>query len=181
MQTFVTLLRGINVSGHHIIKMDALRSLLQELEFQDIHTYIQSGNVVLKSKNKDTIALQQSIAQAIEKQFGFQISVHMLTKEHFNQILDANPFIQDPEKDPSFMHVMFLDQEPSTLRLEQIEAKQRHGEEISIHTNAVYLYLPKGSGDSKWSNTFLENQLKVTATTRNWRTCQKLKELCQNN
>jgi uncharacterized protein (DUF1697 family) len=174
MQTYITLLRGINVSGHHIIKMDALRSLFQLMGFENIRTYIQSGNIVYKGKSIEIDQLNRQIAQEIEKVFGFSIHVQTFTNTQFQNILQGNPFIADGEKDTAFMHVMFVNQAPSNLKLDNIYSKQRHGEEIAIQNEAVYLYLPKGSGDSKWSNTFLENQLKVQATTRNWKTCQQL-------
>lgn len=177
MQTYITLLRGINVSGHHIIKMDALRSLFQLMGFENIRTYIQSGNIVYEGKNIEIAQLNRQIAQEIEKVFGYSIHVQTFTKQQFETILQGNPFVEDGEKDTAFMHVMFVNQVPSNLKLDNIYSKQRHGEEISIQNEAVYLYLPKGSGDSKWSNTFLENQLKVQATTRNWKTCQQLLSL----
>jgi uncharacterized protein (DUF1697 family) len=177
MTTYISILRGINVSGHNIIKMAALKEMYEKLGFSDSTTYVQSGNVVFKSENTDTKKLEQIISHEIENTFGFQVPVIVLTAESLETIIRQNPFVDDNKKEPAFMHVTFLSEPPQAFDRENILSKKAPKEEIFFTENAVYLYCPEGYGQTKLSNTFLEKKLKVGATTRNWKTTTKLLEI----
>jgi len=179
MTTYISILRGINVSGHRPIKMDALRKLYENLGFTNIATYVQSGNVVFTTKDGSTAELEHKIAQQIEKDFGYEVPVIVLPADKLKQIVENNPFLDDNSKDKTYLHVTFLSSAPGKYDLKAIEAKKQDGEEIHIADNAVYLYCPKGYGKSKLSNSFLEAKLKVTATTRNWKTTNELLRISQ--
>lgn len=115
-----------------------------------------------------------TISSQIEKEFGFQVPVLVLTVDTLREIIYQNPFVNDMKKELSFFHVTFLE-EPSVVKeYDSILDKGQAGEEISITPKAVYLYCPKGYGNTKWTNTFLESKLKVRATTRNWKTTSEL-------
>ena len=174
MTTYISILRGINVSGHKLIKMDTLRKSYENLGFHNVTTYVQSGNVIFTSKNAKHEELAQAITQQIEKDFGFDVPVIVLSVDKLKQIIDNNPFVKDNIKDKTFLHVTFLSSKPDKFDFNAIEEKKLNGEEISIADNAVYLYCPNGYGKSKLSNSFLETKLKVGATTRNWKTTNEL-------
>lgn len=184
MTTYISILRGINVSGKNLIKMDALRTLLSELKLQNVQTYIQSGNIVFDCITTDTEALEvpasvtdllsKKIAVVIEKQFGFEVPVITMTLEDLKQSVEGNPFLKDKSKDVSFLHITFLTEVPQDVLFKTIDGNKYLPDEIQLINKTLYLYCPNGYGKTKLHNAFLENKLKVTATTRNWKTCNEL-------
>lgn len=174
MTTYVSILRGINVSGQKLIKMDALRKSYENLRFHNVTTYVQSGNVIFAGNDIELNKLEQKISRQIEKDFGFEVPVIVLTIDKLKQVIDNNPFLKDPNKDQTFLHVTFLSSKPEHYDHKIIEDKKQGGEEIIFSDNAVYLYCPNGYGRTKLTNNFLEAKLKVGATTRNWKTTNEL-------
>lgn len=174
MATYISFLRGINVGGHKLIKMDALRNMFESLKFKDVKTYVQSGNVVFSFNKTDLKELEGSITRQIEKDFGHIVPVIVLTKEKLQKIIEQNPFSKDPEKDSSFLHLTFLADIPKEYNQEIFEKMKQVGEEIQFNENAIYLYCPNGYGKTKLNNNFIESNLKVKATTRNWKTTNEL-------
>jgi uncharacterized protein (DUF1697 family) len=179
MATFISLLRGINVSGQKLIKMEALRLLYENSGFQNVTTYLQSGNVIFSGKEIDTNELEQKISRQIEKEFGFDVSVIVLSLDNLKRILDNNPFIKEINKDQAFLYVTFLSSKPDHYDPEIIENKIQNEEEISFSDNAVFLYCPNGYGRTKLTNNFLEARLHVSATTRNWKTTGELLKIAE--
>ena len=179
MTTYISILRGINVSGHNLIKMDALRKLYENLGFQNVTTYVQSGNVVFTGDEIDVNESGQRISQQIEKDFGYEVPVIVLTLSKLKQVIDTNPFLKDNNIDIAYLHVTFLSSKPGHYDHQIIEAKKQNEEEISFSDNAVYLYCPNGYGRTKLTNNFLEAKLKVGATTRNWKTTTELLKIAQ--
>jgi uncharacterized protein (DUF1697 family) len=179
MTTYISLLRGINVSGQKLIKMDALRKSYENLDFHNVTTYLQSGNVIFTGKDTRPDELAQTITRQIEKDFGFDVLVIVLFIDKLKQIIDSNPFVKNNNKDKNFLHVTFLSSKPLKFDMNAIEEKKLNGEEIIISDNAVYLYCPNGYGKSKLSNSFLEIKLKVGGTTRNWKTTNQLLKIAQ--
>jgi uncharacterized protein (DUF1697 family) len=175
MNTYIALLRGINVSGAKTIKMEELRLTFQKLGFENVTTYIQSGNVVFTASETATSQLAAKIAEAIKTDFGFDVPVVVLTAAELQTIAKNNP-LNDGTRDEAFLHVTFLAENPAAFNLSDIEAKKQGNEEIVISGKVVYLYCPHGYGKTKLTNTFLESKLKVPATTRNWKTtCELLR------
>ena len=154
--------------------MDALRKIYENLGFQSVKTYIQSGNVIFKSKDSKIDGIVQTISRQIKKDFGFDVPVIVLTIDKLKKIIKTSPFSKDLRKDASFLHVTFLSSKLKSFEREVIETKRSNKEEISFSDDAVYLNCPDGYGISKLSNSFLETKLKVGATTRNWKTTNEL-------
>lgn len=179
MTTYISILRGINVSGQKPIKMDALRKSYENLGFRSVTTYVQSGNVVFAGPPVKPEELALTITRQIQADFGFDVPVIVLTIDNLKQIIDSNPLLKDSDKDKAFLHVTFLSAKPPKFEINTIEEKRLSGEEISIADHAVYLYCPNGYGKSKLSNSFLETKLKVAATTRNWKTTNELLKIAQ--
>ena len=174
MTTYIALLRGINVSGHNMIRMDDLKKIFEDLHLLNVRTYIQSGNVVFRSNVAEPVQLAIDIAKRIKSTTGFDVPVILLTKQELQNIISQNPFIQENVKDPAFLHVTFLTSETSQEKVMEIEARKAAGEEFRILGKAVYLYLPHGYGRTKLNNSLFESKLKVHTTTRNWRTILEL-------
>jgi uncharacterized protein (DUF1697 family) len=179
MATYISLLRGINVSGKNIIKMEALQKLYENLGFDNITTYIQSGNVVFTSTAISPEKLTEKISTQIKKDFNFDVPVTIVTIDNLQKIIENNPFLKDSSKEENFLHITFLSSKPEKYDSKIIEEKKSIGEEFVIVEQAVYLYCPNGYGNTKLHNTFLETKLKVGATTRNLKTANKLLQIAK--
>jgi uncharacterized protein (DUF1697 family) len=174
MATYISILRGINVSGQKVIKMDVLKVLYEDLNFKNVKTYIQSGNIVFQYTSTAHTELEQLISRKINQQFGFDVSVMVMNIEKLTRIISNNPFIKDETKDISHLHVTFLSSVIEKVDKEIINQYKSAGEEFLISDDVIYLYCPNGYGKTKLSNTFFEKKLKVGATTRNWKTTNEL-------
>ena len=177
MNVFICLLRGINVSGKNIIKMNALRSSFEKLGAQNIQTYIQSGNVVFQHPETETADLEKRITDQVLSDFGLVVPVMVLNKEQLQKIVSKNMFATEAIKEISSLYVTFLSGKPLADGLKSVASFKAEHEQISFSDEAVYLYCPKGYGKTKLNNNLLENKLKVQATTRNWKTTLKLLEM----
>ncbi len=174
METYISILRGINVSGKNIIKMADLKAMYQSMLFEEVKTYIQSGNVIFRTNENDTKALEDLITQKIKNSFGFDVPVIVFKSDTLAAIVAHNPYVKREEKDTSFMHITFLAEPPKTFDKEQIVNKKKADEEISFSDKVLYLYCPNGYGKTKLTTSFLEKKLNVKTTTRNWKTTLKL-------
>ena len=168
---FIIILRGINVSGKNKLPMQALRDVLTSLKFENVKTYIQSGNIVLKSeKNKKEIAL--IIKEGIQNQFGYDVPVLVRTIEEWEKAIANNPY---KAVEPKQQYFTFLSEVPEITTFD-IDAKN---DEFTVIDDVVYVNAVGGYGKTKLSNNFLEKKLKVIATTRNLKTTLKLLELAK--
>lgn len=179
MNNYIAILRGINVSGSKLIKMDALRKAFEAWGFKSVQTYIQSGNIVFQSNKATTQELEKRIYQNIKKEFGFDVPVVVKTHQELKNIVSKNPFAKDKLKDPAFFHVTFLSAVPEKENIRKITETSFSPEEFILTGNAIYLYSPKGYGSAKLTNNFLEGKLKVNATTRNWKTTLELLKMAE--
>ena len=172
------MLRGINVSGKKKIKMDDLRSLYEELSFENVVTYIQSGNVVFESTIKNTTSLKEKIETAIKVKYNFHVNVIIRTADELQKVINKNPFgqVDLANKGRKYL-VTFLSATPSAKSISELQQYVTKPDKLVVYNNEVYLYIPNGYGKSKLSNTFIERKLGVEATTRNWKTIVKLYEL----
>lgn len=177
MKTYISILRGINVSGQKLIKMDALKKMYESLGFTNVKHYVQSGNIIFSSETVKADSLAEKISSQVERDFGFQVPVLVMTKEELQKIIDENPFARNAERDLSALYVTFLDGSLGEFDQSAIESVLQNGEAIHFGSNVVYLFCPGGYGRTKLSNTFLERKLKLKATTRNWKTTNKLLQL----
>ena len=177
MKTFIALLRGINVSGQKKIKMADLRDTLQNIGLKSVTTYIQSGNIVFCSREDDIKKLEESIFDAIQKDFGFEVPILITSQDKIESILALNPFAKETELNN--LYFVLLKQSPSVELMEQFNKLKFDNEDFHIETNCVYLRCKKGYGKAKLNNNMVENKLKVQATTRNLKTMQKLLELAK--
>lgn len=176
MNTYIGLLRGINVSGQRMIAMKDLKALLIKAGYTSVMTYIQSGNIVFKSEEKNKKTLEKNIAEIIEKHYGFLVPILVLTALELEKIIKKNPY-NDGKKDASKLHVTFLDSMPEKKLLETTRDEKFQSDEFHIDDTIIYLYCPDGYGMTKFSTMFFERKLAVTATTRNWKTLLELEKL----
>jgi uncharacterized protein (DUF1697 family) len=176
------MLRGINVTGHHTVRMVDLRVLCESLGFADVETYIQSGNIVSRSGQKSSPAIAAAIVNAIKRKFGFSINVIIREPGELRRIIKRNPFVGLRGVDETRLHVTFLEEDPSRAlvkALGPLTAKTK--DEFKVIDKEVYLYCPNGYGKTLLSDTFVEKNLKVAATTRNWYTVKTLSSMAGMN
>jgi uncharacterized protein (DUF1697 family) len=174
MPTYIAMLRGINVSGHKIIKMEHLRASFAALGCSNVKTYVQSGNVIFEAANDSTASLSERIERQISRDFGFSVPVFLRTSKEIAEIIERNPFLKDAAIDHSKLHVTFLSDAPPKAAIEQLQPLAAKPEQLRIVGREIYLYCPNGYGRTKLSNTTIERKLSVGATTRNWKTANTL-------
>ena len=178
MGSYIALLRGINVGGNKRVPMDALRRLCEELGYTDVVTYIQSGNVVLRSGARSAAAVERAMSAAIQKELGLDVAVIVRTKSELAAVAAKSPF---PKAEPNRVHVAFLDKKPTAARSRALEAYDAGVDSVKVRGREAYLHTPRGYGTSKLSGPFIEKQLQVVATARNWNTVTKLLELADES
>lgn len=171
MNTYVALLRGINVGGHKKILMADLRVLLENINLKNIQTYIQSGNVVFQSSNDDIISIENTIKDQILKQYGFEVLVLVKTHSELKSIFDKCPFLKEKREASYFMLLLTS---PNDKLIKEVSLLKYPNEEFIITKNCVYIHYSTGYGKAKCGNNFFENKLKVSATARNYKTIVKL-------
>src|SRR5229473_7596718 len=179
MAAFVSLFLGINVGGHHKIRMDELKDLHESLGLKDVFPYIQSGNVVFNSDDADVARLQRQIEDGFERKFGFHVEVFVRTSAELREIIEQNPFQSQPSKESKWVVVMFLTARPDATAQEDLLKTYAGPEELFFTGKEVYIYYPNGIGRSKLSNSLMEKKLKTVGTARNWNTILQLQKLLQ--
>ena len=175
MKTYITLLRGINVSGKNIIKMNVLKQLCTEIGLQNVQTYIQSGNIIYQSVEVDSSILSKKIQDKILSTLNLTVPTLTLDIDQFEEILVQHPFTKEEEL--AQLYITFIDCTPQQEGINSLEEKKNTLELLHTTDNAIYLVANIGYGKTKITNALIENKLKVTATTRNYKTCLKIKAL----
>jgi uncharacterized protein (DUF1697 family) len=174
MNTYISMLRGINVSGQKKIRMAELKSLYESLSLTNVETYVQSGNVVFDSKEQDAIKLRDSIESQIETAFGFSVPVLIRTGDEFKRIIESHPFAGE---EAVRVLVTFLYDRPENSKLEDLSHYKDKVDQFVIGEREIFLYCPGGYGKTKLSNAFFERKLDVIATTRNWKSVNALYQM----
>lgn len=176
MPVYISLLRGINVSGKKKIKMAALKAMFEDLGFEAVITYIQSGNIIFKTKKTKEALLEKKIKTAIEKTFGYNVPTLVLSRAELAKLEKENPY-RKRDLAPNLLHFTLLATPPSSEKIQSVQAMEFPGEEFTITDRIVFLCLPNGYGRTKLNNNFFESKLKVQATTRNLKSINKILEL----
>jgi uncharacterized protein (DUF1697 family) len=176
MATYVALLRGINVGGRTKVGMADLRQVFVGLGHAEVSTYLQSGNVLFKSRDRSPSRLAEAIERRIAQDLGMTVTVLLRTGDDLAQVVANNPFL-GRETDFAKLHVTFLADAPERDRAARLETPGDGPDEFALVGREIYLLCPNGYGKTKLNNTYLERRLGVAATTRNWNTVTKLCEL----
>lgn len=180
MPAIISLLRAVNVAGHNVVKMDALRELYESLGLRGAQSYVQSGNVVFRTEAKDQVRLQKRIEDGIEKSFGFRPVVVLRTSAELKDVIRRNPFAKRSGIEPNRLVVSFLAGQPVEEAKERVVQIKVGPEELRLDGRELYIYYAAGMGTSKLTPAVLERALKVSGTARNWNTVTKLLEMAEN-
>ncbi len=169
---YISLLRGINVGGHKIIKMADLKNLYENLGFTNIETYIQSGNVIFHSDLENTNEIKENIEIKIKETYNFDVSVIMIMLEELKEISNNNPFLKEENIDIKNLYVAFTNENININS--NIIKKEDFVDKFVIDKKVIYIFYPNGAGKAKLNNDFFEKKLKTIATSRNLNTIEKL-------
>tara|TARA_R110002050_G_scaffold133134_7_gene255510 strand:+ start:50827 stop:51408 length:582 start_codon:yes stop_codon:yes gene_type:complete len=177
MTTYIILLRGINVGGHKKVLMSNLRAMLHDLDFKMVRTYIQSGNIVLKSDVDSNTEVSQIIKEGICDTFGYDVPVLARTYIEWKKIMEQSPYEEPNDLKTKKWYYVLLQETPKLALINSLQQEQFNNERFIISHSCVYLCTDQGYGKTKCDNNFFEKKLKVQATTRNHRTMMKLLEM----
>ncbi|SRR5258706_10167115 len=173
---YVALLRGINVGGNNMIKMETLRATLATLGFENIKSYINSGNLVFETAKTDDGKLAEKIHNAIQTEFGFDISVMVRPMAEIEEIVANNPFEGQFDND-KYVHLFFLNEELTEDQKSRLLEQANDNEQYALLGRHVLCMLKISILDSAVGKGFIDKKLKVAATGRNWRTVKTIAEM----
>jgi uncharacterized protein (DUF1697 family) len=176
-KTYIAMLRGINVSASNMIKMPVLQKIFETAGYENVKTYIQSGNVLFNQEESDSEELAKHIREIVKENTGSDVPVIVLELKDLMEVQQRNPFLKNRPEDVAKLHVTFLANEPEKERFEKIEIDKYLPDEFIGDAKSLYLFCPNGYGRTKLNNNFFENKLKLDATTRNWKTVNELGRL----
>ena len=174
MVRYIAFLRGINVSGHRIIKMEELRKMFEALKFKNVRTYIQTGNVVFETTVKDSDTLTKKIEKHLHKSLGYEVETMLRTIPEMEAIMKNNPFKKEKLDKTLSQYLTFLHDEPLTELNKTLISSSDDVATFKIKEKEVYTLYKRSSAKHPFSNNFVEKKLKVAATTRNWNVINKV-------
>jgi uncharacterized protein (DUF1697 family) len=173
--TFIALLRGVNVGGANSFSTKDFVDVLEATGLRNIETYIQTGNAVFQTDIKDAAGLSEKIKAGIQRKHAFAPDLIVLRLDEFDRAVAANPY-RGADSNPKALHLMFLASAPQNVELAAFEKYRARGEEFSLKGRVLYFWALDGVGRSKLFSR-IEKLLGVAVTARNWRTACKLLEL----
>ena len=166
------LLRGINIGPRNRIAMPALREALEAAGFDNVRTYVQSGNVVLSASTKPEQTARK-VERVIADRFGLEIPVVVRTKAQLAGVVKKNPLAK-VAKEPKRYQVSFLDAKPKAAAVKKLEAAVAGKEQLVVDGREIYAWHDAGVARSKLWAALAGKEIGVTATARNWTTVEAL-------
>jgi len=179
MPVLISMLRGVNVGPHNRIKMDALRALYESLKLKDPRTYVQSGNVIFRTSEKNHAQLAKKIQAAIQKTLGYSPAVIVRTTDEMRKVVADSPFKHRKNLEPGKILVTFLDATPLDGAQAALDAFKNYPEELHLEGRELYIYFPNGAGRSRLPWSSVEKLFKVNGTARNWNSVTKMLEIAE--
>lgn len=176
MKTHIILLRGINVSGHNTIKMDALTKVLIKLGYENVQTYIQSGNVILESDETPS-KIAFTIKQELFKEFGHDVPVIVICRKDLEECLSNNLFLKEKDADTKKLYAAFLSMDLNENSIHDLKISNIKPDEVQLDRNKIYIKYAVSPAKTRLDQKYIEKKLNLKATIRNWNTVIKLLEL----
>jgi uncharacterized protein (DUF1697 family) len=178
MARSIALLRAVNVGGRKL-PMAELRALCEgELGWEDVETYIQSGNLVFRGKGS-AAALESTLEEAIEARFALDVPVVVRTAAQWAACASANPFADAARDEPNRLQLLVSKRPPKADAAETLRARAQAGEKVEAAGGALWLHYPEGVGTSKLTPALIDKACGSPTTGRNWRTVVKLREMAE--
>ncbi len=174
----IALFRAINVGGSNVVTMVALRDFAELLEFTNVQTLLQTGNLIFKGNDHtdgmDSLALEQHLEHEATNKLNISTSIMLRNKSDWQRIIANNPFKDEAVNDPSHLVVMFLKSAPHAAAVEALRAAIVGRETLHCEGKDLYVCYHDGIGRSKLTNKIIEKKLDVQGTARNWNTILKV-------
>jgi uncharacterized protein (DUF1697 family) len=174
MATHILLLRGVNLGNHNKLNMQKLCLAMTKNGFDGVRYYLQSGNVLVKSRKKSA-TLEVELTQLIKKTFNMDVPVIAFDKKTFTEGLKKFPFTDVTKDWQELSYFTFLAEKPDEEKLAAFLAEEKAEEKIVFHEQLAYLFLPKKYHEAKINNNYIEKKLGITCSTRNWNTVNRIK------
>ena len=179
MNRCIAFLRAINVGGNSAIPMRGLVSMLEGLGAHQVHTYLQSGNVVFQSADNDPAQLSRQLAAEINQLHGFEPQTFILSLDALRRAHADCPFSAEADAEPTSVHLGFFAAKPLQPNIEKMDSLKKDSERFFLGDGVFYLHAPEGVGKSKLAAS-AEKLLGVPMTMRNWRTVCKVIALAES-
>jgi uncharacterized protein (DUF1697 family) len=177
MPVWVSLLRGVNLGARNKVNMPALRKALEARGFEDVRTYVQSGNVVTRSGHRGAASVGAAVRDTVRTEFGIDVPVVVRSPEQLCSVLDWCPFPQDAAARPTGVHVVHLTAEPAPDRLQALLAEDWSPDGIAARGLEIVVRYDEAMHRSRLQYATILKRLGVDGTARNWRTLQALVDL----
>lgn len=174
MTTHLALLRGINVSGHNMMKMEALKTMLENIGFTNVRTYLQSGNVFIDTEEESASKVGFMIKQEIFKVFGHEVPTIVITKDDLELCFKNSPYLKEKDIDTKKLYVAFVSTELKKENINDLKISQFKPDEASIDGNRIFIKYDVGAGKTRLEGKYIEKKLNVIVTMRNWNTVTNL-------
>ena len=180
MQTLISFFRGVNMTGHHSMKMADLSKLFCQIGFCENQTYIQSGNVIFRADAQaDRNEIAGRITQDVFKNFGYNIPVMIRDIDDLKQLAKSNPYLDLKDFDPSKMAVIFLLYPPTEAAIEKMKNISYPPDQYHISDREILTWCPNGFGKTKLYTNFFEHKMGVIGTARNWKTVTTILKMAE--
>ena len=173
----VALLRAVNVGGRKL-PMAELRKLCEELGWQEVRTYIQSGNIVFEAGGSDKSA-ESALERAIADRFGLDVPVVVRNAAHWARLAASNPFPKTARAAPNRLQLVVSKRAPKRTAAAALDARADAGEQVAAAGGALWLHYPEGIARSKLTPSVIDKAIGSPATARNYRTVIKLGEMLE--
>ena len=177
MTRYIAFLRAINVSGHGVIKMEKLRELFEEMKLKNVQTYIQTGNVIFDSTEKDLVKLTNKIEKHLHNSLNYEVKTMLRTFSDLEKIIKNNPFKEIKLDKEIHLYLSVLHGEPDIDSKKLLISLSDDIATFKIKDREVYTHYKRSNAKHPFSNSFVEKKLKVAATTRNWSVISKIHEI----
>jgi uncharacterized protein (DUF1697 family) len=175
MIKYVAFLRGINVGGHKVIKMEDLRTIMALPGFKNVATYIQSGNVLFETAEQDQAVLMEKISERLLRSLGYEVEIVLRSAAELTAVVTDSPYPDTKENE--VLYVFFMAGPLTAEQLKLVPALNTAYIKHIAQGREIYCLCQKVNGQSNFSNALLERKLKVVATARNITTINKLNGL----
>ncbi|NRT10647.1 DUF1697 domain-containing protein [Flavobacterium sp. 14A] len=174
MTTHLALLRGINVSGHNMIKMDLLKTTLEKIGFTNVETYVQSGNVFVDTEEVNAAKVGFIIKQEIFKAFGYDVPTIVIGISDLQNCFKNNPYLKEKDADVKKLYVAFVSKELKSENINDLKISQFKPDVAALDQNRIFIKYAVGAGKTRLDQKYIEKKLNLTATIRNWNSVTNL-------
>jgi len=174
MTKYIALLKAINVGGH-TVKMDPLKNLFEKIRFENVETFIASGNVVFETKSQSVDSIKKKIETELEKSLGYKVATFIRTTKELKEIAEHKPFTEfDLNNEQNSLYIGFLDNQPNKDSQKKVLALSDKANEFHFNKTELYWLCRKNFSDSGITGKTLEKALGMETTIRNSTTIRKM-------